>query len=34
MPLQSFERPLYRETYQPTPALRLPRWVWSLWRWL
>lgn len=32
--MQPLHSTLYRETYQPAPPLRLPRWVWSLWRWL
>jgi hypothetical protein len=23
----------YRQTYQPAPALRLPRWLLSVWYW-
>lgn len=23
----------YRQTYQPAPTLRLPRWLLSLWYW-
>ncbi len=27
-------RIVYRQNYRPHPAIRLPRWAKSLWRWL
>jgi hypothetical protein len=24
----------YRQTYQPSPAVKLPRWLLGLWAWL
>jgi hypothetical protein len=32
--MHSTHHSMYRQTYQPSPAVKLPRWLRGLWAWL